>query len=113
MNRLDPRGAAWERADLGFHSAIAAASHNLIAMHIMGGLQSSFNDYFRAKKFALGADRKNLLYRQHAGIFDAIRKRNAQNARVRMMEHLDYVAEVIRRDFPRPARKRRPLSAAR
>jgi len=106
MSRLEPGGTAWEKADLGFHSAIAAASHNLIAMHIMEGLKSSFNSYFKAKKFALGPERKDLLFHQHAGIFEAVKKRDARQAKVRMLEHLEYVEEVIRRDFLQLRRKR-------
>jgi GntR family transcriptional repressor for pyruvate dehydrogenase complex len=112
MGRLEPGGAAWERADLAFHSAVAAASHNLVAIHIMEGLKSSFNSYFKAKKFALGPERKHLLHRQHAGIYEAIRGRNAARAGLRMREHLEYVAEVIRRDFLQTVRKRSRRSEA-
>ena len=73
MSRLAPGGTAWERSDLGFHSAIAAASHNLVAIHIMEGLKSSFNSYFKAKKLALGPERKDLLHAQHTAIYEAIR----------------------------------------
>jgi GntR family transcriptional repressor for pyruvate dehydrogenase complex len=111
MSRLEPGGSGWEKADLGFHSAIAAASHNLIAVHIMEGLKSSFNSYFKAKKFALGPERKDLLYHQHAGIFEAIKERNAEHAKAQMLEHLEYVEEVIRRDFLQSGRKRRRASA--
>jgi len=106
MSRLAPGGTAWERSDLGFHSAIAAASHNLVAIHIMEGLKSSFNSYFKAKKLALGPERKDVLHAQHTAIYEAIRQRNAESARLRMQEHLEYVAEVIRRDFLQTARKR-------
>ncbi len=113
MSRLEPGSGAWERADLAFHSAVAAASHNLVAIHIMEGLKSSFTSYFKAKKFALGPERKDLLHRQHTGIYEAIRKRSADAARMRMQEHLDYVAEVIRRDFLQTERKRRRRSGVR
>lgn len=114
MEELQPGEAAWEKADLSFHSAIAAASHNLIAIHIMEGLKSSFNSYFKAKKFALGPDRKDLLHRQHQGVFMAIKQKNQQAAKDRMLEHLEYVEEVIRRDFLKHKRKRsHPLTAVR
>lgn len=107
MEKLQPGEAAWEKADLKFHSAIAAASHNVIAIHIMEGLKASFNDYFKAKKFALGPERKDLLFDQHAGILAAIKQKNPPLARDRMTNHLEYVAEVIRRDFLKRGRKRR------
>ena len=102
MIRFHPGDAAWERSDLAFHSAVAAASHNLVAVHIMEGLKSSFTSYFKAKKFALGPERKDVLHRQHTGIYEAVRKRNAEHAGLRMREHLEYVADVIRRDFLPP-----------
>jgi GntR family transcriptional repressor for pyruvate dehydrogenase complex len=107
METLEPGGAAWEKADLNFHSAIAAASHNVIAIHIMEGLKASFNDYFKAKKFALGPERKDVLFNQHAGIFSAIKQKDPQKAKDRVTEHLEYVAEVIRRDFLKGRRSRR------
>ena len=106
MEKLQPGEASWEKADLNFHSAIAAASHNVIAIHIMDGLKASFNDYFKAKKFALGPERKDVLHHQHTGIFAAIRQKNPQEAKDRVTEHLEYVAEVIRRDFLKRGRKR-------
>ena len=111
METLEPGEAAWEKADLKFHSAIAAASHNVIAIHIMDGLKASFNDYFKAKKFALGPERKDVLFHQHAAIFTAIQQGNPQKAKDRMTDHLEYVAEVIRRDFVKHVRKRRGPSA--
>jgi len=99
MEMLQPGEAAWEKADLSFHSAIAAVSHNVIAIHIMEALRASFNSYFKAKKFALGPERKDLLHQQHQGIFMAIKQKSPQAAKTRMMEHLEYVEEVIRRDF--------------
>jgi DNA-binding FadR family transcriptional regulator len=113
MGRLEPGSGAWERADLAFHSAVAAASHNLVAIHIMEGLKSSFTSYFKAKKFALGPERKDMLHRQHTDIYEAICTRNADVARQQMQLHLEYVAEVIRRDFLQTERKRRRRSGAR
>jgi GntR family transcriptional repressor for pyruvate dehydrogenase complex len=113
MSHLEPGGAPWERSDLAFHSAIAAASHNLVAIHIMEGLKSSFNSYFKAKKLALGPERKDPLHQQHTAIYEAIRKRSPDKAGLRMREHLEYVAEVIRRDFVRTARKSTGRSEAR
>jgi GntR family transcriptional repressor for pyruvate dehydrogenase complex len=108
MSRLEPGGAEWERSDLAFHAAVAAASHNLVAIHIMDGLKSSFTTYFKAKKFALGPERKDLLHSQHTGIYEAIRQHDAQAAGARMRAHLSYVEDVIRRDVLRiPGRRPR------
>lgn len=111
MGKLQPGEAAWEKADLSFHSAIAAASHNVVAIHIMEGLRASFNSYFKAKKFALGPERKDLLHQQHQDIFMAIKEKNQQAAKDRMLDHLVYVEDVIRRDFLKHNRKRSRPSA--
>jgi GntR family transcriptional repressor for pyruvate dehydrogenase complex len=99
MEKLEPGDAKWEQADLNFHSAIAAASHNLIAVHIMKGLKDSFNSYFRAKKFSLKAERKEVFVRQHQEIFQAIKQRKAHEAKARILEHLAYVEEMLSQDF--------------
>ena len=89
----------WEKADLSFHSAIAAATHNLIAMHVMEGLKDSFNEYFRVKKFRTKPERKDLLFKQHKDLLKAIKERDPRKAREKMLEHLDYVESIINTDL--------------
>jgi GntR family transcriptional regulator, transcriptional repressor for pyruvate dehydrogenase complex len=89
----------WEKADLSFHSAIAAATHNLIAMHVMEGLKDSFSEYFRVKKFRTKPERKDLLLKQHKALFKAIKERDPRKAREKMLEHLDYVDTIINTDL--------------
>jgi len=95
MEKVKPTTEGWERADLDFHSCIAAATHNVIAMHIMEGLKESFRSYFRVKKFTTHTERKDLLLKQHQSIYEAIRARNAREARKKALDHLDYVEEMI------------------
>jgi GntR family transcriptional regulator, transcriptional repressor for pyruvate dehydrogenase complex len=99
MEKLEPGDVKWEKADLDFHSCIAAASHNLLAVHIMEGLKDSFNHYFRAKKFVLRSERKDALIEQHRNIFEAIKQRDAQEAKRKIIEHLEYVEEIIAQDL--------------
>lgn len=101
MSEVRPPEDAWEKADLEFHSAIAAATHNVIAMHLMKGLEESFHAYFRMKQFTTRSEAKEDLLKQHREIFEAIRKGDGAMARERMVEHLDYVREMIRRDLER------------
>lgn len=101
MEKVFPPEDAWEKADLEFHSAIAAATHNVIAMHLMKGLEESFHAYFRMKQFTTRSERKEDLLRQHKAIFEAIRKGDGDEARRKMLEHLDYVREMIREDLIR------------
>jgi GntR family transcriptional repressor for pyruvate dehydrogenase complex len=92
--------AVWEKADMDFHSAIAAATHNVVAMHVMEGLKDSFQTFFHVKKFTTGTENRDVLLRQHKKIFDAIKEKNPREARKKVLHHLDYVQEVIiKKDF--------------
>jgi GntR family transcriptional repressor for pyruvate dehydrogenase complex len=99
MQTAVPTEALWEKADYEFHSSIAGASHNVIAMHIMDGLKETFDSYFRVKKFTTRPERKDILLRQHRSIYEAIRSKDAKEARKRILEHLDYVEEMISEDL--------------
>jgi GntR family transcriptional regulator, transcriptional repressor for pyruvate dehydrogenase complex len=99
MERVKPPEPAWERADLDFHASVAAATHNVIAMHVMEGLKDSFRTYFRVKKFTTKPERKEVLLRQHKDIFEAIRQKNPKEARKKIIEHLDYVVGMITEDL--------------
>lgn len=104
MSEVKPPEDAWEKADLEFHSAIAAATHNVIAMHLMKGLEESFHAYFRMKQFTTSSEAKEDLLNQHKEIFDAIREGDGQKAKEKMLLHLDYVREMIKRDLERTMR---------
>lgn len=100
MERAKLSETAWEKADLDFHSSIAAATHNVIAMHVMEGLKDSFQSYFRVKKFTTKPEKRVVLLRQHKKIFDAIKGKTPREARKKILRHLDYVQEVIiKKDF--------------
>jgi GntR family transcriptional repressor for pyruvate dehydrogenase complex len=99
MEKVAPPGPAWERADLEFHSSIAGATHNVIAMHVMEGLKDSFHTYFRVKKFTTRHERKDVLLEQHRAIFEAIRQKDPKEARKKIIEHLDYVSQMITEDL--------------
>jgi GntR family transcriptional regulator, transcriptional repressor for pyruvate dehydrogenase complex len=99
MERVKPPEPAWESADLDFHASVAAATHNVIAMHVMEGLKDSFHAYFRVKKFTTKPERKQVLLRQHKDIFEAIKQKNPKEARKKIMEHLDYVVAMITEDL--------------
>jgi GntR family transcriptional repressor for pyruvate dehydrogenase complex len=105
METLVPGDPRWEKTDLDFHSSIAAASHNTVAVHIMEGLKDTFNQYFKAKKFTMKVERKELLLEQHQSIFEAIKQKKPGEARERVRAHLQYIEEVISRDFLKTRRK--------
>jgi GntR family transcriptional repressor for pyruvate dehydrogenase complex len=99
MEKGKPAESVWEKADLEFHSVIAAATHNVLAMHVMEGLKDSFHTYFRVKKYSTKQERKDLLLDQHRRILDAIRQKDAKKARRKIVEHLDYVEKMITEDI--------------
>jgi len=99
MGQAKVSDAVWQKKDLEFHSSIAAATHNLIALHIMEGLEDSFQSYFRLKKYSTKPERKDVLLVQHRRIFEAISRNDPAAARVGMLEHLDYVEEIIEQDL--------------
>jgi GntR family transcriptional regulator, transcriptional repressor for pyruvate dehydrogenase complex len=99
MQKVKPAESAWEKADLDFHSSIAAATHNVLAMHVMEGLKDSFHTYFRVKKYNTKPERKDVLLGQHRRILEAITQRDPKKARKKIMEHLDYVEKMITEDI--------------
>jgi GntR family transcriptional repressor for pyruvate dehydrogenase complex len=99
MEKGKPAESVWEKADLEFHSVIAAATHNVLAMHVMEGLKDSFQTYFRVKKYSTKPERKNVLLGQHRRILEAIRQRDPKKARKKLLEHLDYVEKMITEDI--------------
>ena len=99
MEKVKPPESAWEKADLDFHSCIAAATHNVLALHVMEGLKDSFHTYFRVKKYNAKPERKYALLRHHRGILEAIRQKDPKKARKKITEHLDYVEKMITEDI--------------
>jgi len=101
MEKAVPAESVWEKADLDFHSFIAAATHNVLAMHVMEGLKDSFQTYFRVKKYSTKPERKDVLLSQHRRILEAIKQKDPKKARRKVMEHLDYVEKMIAEDIVR------------
>jgi GntR family galactonate operon transcriptional repressor len=66
-------------ADIRFHHAVLAASHNLIVQQLsgaVGALQRAIFDF----TFQTGAEHLELTVRQHFELFDAIRRKNPEAA---------------------------------
>ena len=99
MEKAKLSGPMWEKADLSFHSAIAEATHNVIAMHVMEGLKDSFHSYFRLKKFTTKPEKRDVLLTQHRDVLEAIRGKRPREARKKMLAHLDYVEKIITKDL--------------
>ncbi len=71
--------AIFHIADIRFHSAILAATHNLVIQQLsdaIGALQRAIFDH----TFQTGAEHMDLTVREHHDLFDAIRRKNPQAA---------------------------------
>ncbi len=88
--------------DIEFHRAIAQASSNTIRAHLFHTILAIFSDYFRLtiETICPHEDDQRRLYDQHVEIFNAIKDRNAKQARDAITQHLTYVAEELKKQMP-------------
>ena len=82
-------------ADLRFHLAIADATQNRFALHMMQALRELFHRALASAYTIPGSAATSL--EQHGSILDAITGGNAEEARRRMHEHLAHVERDIER----------------
>jgi len=95
MEKLVPTDTEWEGADVEFHLSIAAATHNVIAIHIMEALKDSFGSFFRFRKVLTRPEKKDLLWQHHHEIYRAISQRDPFLAKRKIVYHLDYIEKKI------------------
>ncbi len=95
MEKLVPTDTEWERADVEFHLSIAAATHNVIAIHIMEALKDSFGSFFRFRKVLTRPEKKDLLWLHHHEIYRAISQRDPSLAKRKIIYHLDFIQKKI------------------
>ena len=82
-----------EKEDADFHLAISEATHNKIQTHIMFTIYDILKRFIRKYYENINY---NDIYNQHANVVKAIKKRDSDLARVRILEHLDYVESRIK-----------------
>ena len=99
MEEADPTDAKWAKEDTDFHLAIASATKNVLATHIMYALKDTFESYFRIRRITTRDERKGPLLQQHKEIFKEIKARDADLARQRTNEHIDYIDKLISEDL--------------
>lgn len=90
--------AASEQADVQFHQAIAAATHNPVLGDLMASLSSRLHDNMkdtRALWFYAERSSAELLLRDHRAIFEAIAAGDATEASRRMEQHITKVEQVL------------------
>ncbi len=88
--------------DIEFHRAIAQASSNTIRAHLFHTILAIFSDYFRLtiETICPHEDDQRRLYDQHVEIFNAIKDRDAKQARDAITQHLTFVAEELKKQMP-------------
>jgi GntR family transcriptional repressor for pyruvate dehydrogenase complex len=82
-----------EKEDADFHLAISEATHNKIQTHIMFTIYDILKKFIRKYYENINY---NDIYNQHANVVKAIKKKDSDLARVRILEHLDYVESRIK-----------------
>jgi GntR family transcriptional repressor for pyruvate dehydrogenase complex len=95
MESSSPGDREWEEVDVEFHLSIAAATHNVIAIHIMEALKDSFGSFFRFRKVLTRPEKKDLLVQHHHEIYKAISQRDSSRAKRKIVYHLDYIQKKI------------------
>lgn len=90
-----------EKADLKFHYTIALATHNKITIRLMDTISDNLQHLIRASRSKLyeGKYTPELLYEEHVTIYEAIKKRDVEEARSQMLKHLIGVEEEIMKSF--------------
>ncbi|UCF90369.1 MAG: FadR family transcriptional regulator [Desulfobacterales bacterium] len=99
MKTIGSKDKRWEEMDVAFHLAIAEASHNVIAMHIMEALKVNFGTFFRFRNSITSSEKTDLLWQHHNEIFQAICSRNPALAKQKLVDHLDFIESKIKADM--------------
>lgn len=86
-----------EQADIDFHLAIAQATQMNLLIHLMGSVSELISETIRETRRVLlyTEDRSMILYKEHERIYQAIKNRQADQARERMYEHLENVERLL------------------
>lgn len=106
--------ALQSEADVGFHQAIAEASHNVLFSHLSSSLLTMLHRHTQknlANMFEAGSDKRQLRM-QHQAIYDAVLARDAARASALAQAHIDYVADTLRQARAQSARESRAQALA-
>ncbi len=99
MKKVASKDKQWEAMDLELHLSFAKATHNVIAVHIMEALKSNFRPFFRFTKSMPSSERIDVLWRHHYEIFTAIRQKDPQTAKKKVIAHLNFIEEKLKGDM--------------
>lgn len=89
------------KADLGFHFSIAEATHNTILLRIMNTVADLMHNSFRSARESLYAEsgKGQAIINEHEAIFTSIKERKAEEARCKMLEHINNIEAGIKQGF--------------
>jgi len=84
-----------EDLDANFHIVIARATHNIVWQHLMQTLFDAMKEFQQSvwRAVYLTSDDHHLLYQHHRRIFEAIRAKDAEEARAAMIDHLTFAEQ--------------------
>ncbi|ACH39907.1 helix-turn-helix transcriptional regulator, GntR family [Citrifermentans bemidjiense Bem] len=83
---------ASEDFDAHFHMLVARATHNVVWGHMMQSIFEAMQEFQRDvwRAVYMTEEDQRLLFSHHLKIYEMIRDRDADGARVAMLEHLDF-----------------------
>jgi GntR family transcriptional repressor for pyruvate dehydrogenase complex len=99
MKKVVSKDKQWEELDLNLHLSFAKATHNVIAVHIMEALKSNFKPFFRFTKSMPSSEKIDILWQHHYEIFKAIKQRDPETSKKKVVEHLNYIREKLKEDM--------------
>jgi GntR family transcriptional regulator, transcriptional repressor for pyruvate dehydrogenase complex len=101
MRQMAVTDPGWEKEDTDFHMYIAAATKNVIAIHIMQTMKESFADYYRLRRTTVRGDeaRRHTYRKQHEQIYEAIRRKDSELSRAKVLDHFRTIEEFIIEDL--------------
>ena len=99
MKKVASKDKQWEELDLDLHLSFAKATHNVIAVHIMEALKSNFKPFFRFTKSMPSSEKVDILWQHHYEIFKAIKQRDPETSKKKVIDHLDYIREKLKEDM--------------
>lgn len=84
-----------EDLDANFHIVIAKATHNVVWLHLMQNIFDAMKEFQRGvwRAVYLTEEDQKQLFMHHQSVYQAIRDRDAERARLLMLEHLGFAEE--------------------
>ena len=91
LEKLQPS----EDLDANFHIVVARATHNIVWLHLMQNIFDAMKEFQRGvwRAVYLTEEDQKQLFIHHQGVYQAINNRDAERARLLMLEHLGFAED--------------------